>query len=68
MKQVLLGVAGVGAKPVPGEPDQLLSRDLPPVEIGLLESPPDPDIDGEGGRLSVGKQQDAVGDFWADPW
>jgi hypothetical protein len=67
MKQILLGITGVGAEMGLTETAQPGKPGPPPGKIKPPQSPHDPDIQWEGLRESMREEQNAIGDFGAHP-
>lgn len=65
MKEILLGIPSEWAEMKFGKALQTFQGGATPFEIEVLESFHDPDVDGKGGGKTVGKQQNAIGDFAA---
>lgn len=67
MKEILLGIPSKWAEMTFGKALQTFQGGAALFEIEVPESFHDPDIDGKGGGETVGKKQDAIGDFAAHP-
>ncbi len=66
VKEILLGISGVGAEVGFGEALKALAGGAAAREVKLAQGFHDPDVYGKGGLKSIGKEKDAIGDLGAD--
>src|SRR5882724_221516 len=66
MKQILLGITGIGPKMVVRKAVQALEFDPATGKVKVTQRFGDPDIDREGRGKSIGEEEHAISDFAPD--